>query len=490
LNYYSNYYLHQEWKLTKLGLLIFPLLPTLGILTLIFAAISTLVKKWRTIITNPQNIALAGLGLWLAIATFFASNRQEAFLGLANLLPFFAVFAAFSTLIQTPAQLRQLSWIIVISSIPVVIFGFGQLFFGWSGLLNLQIILGWILAPQGNPPGRMASVFMYANILAIYLTVVFILGLGLWIEKWKHLKEFYQLQTTSASRLQLLFKNLTPQPLSLQEKGENSSLSPTRREVGGEVFEVDRISPSVSRNIFQSKSGGKLIFLFVFLTVVIIANLFALILTHSRNAWVLVVFAGLAYAIYLGWQWLVALVMAAVATVSGAAFAPAPLNKWLQVIVPEYFWGRLTDRNFDRPVGILRSTQWEFAWNLTREKPWSGWGLRNFTPLYEAQMQTWVGHPHNLFLMLTAETGIPATLFLFGWVGWILGKAVLLLGNWSDVDFREDRLIFFSYLVAFAACTIFNMFDVSLFDLRVNTIGWLLLAAIFSIQNSKVKIQK
>ena len=186
-------------------------------------------------------------------------------------------------------------------------------------------------------------------------------------------------------------------------------------------------------------------------------------MTNSRNAWALVVFTGLAYAIYLGWHWLVALVMATVATVFGAAFAPAPLNKWLQVIVPEYFWARLTDRNFDRPVAILRSTQWQFAWDKTREKPWSGWGLRNFTPLYEAQMQTWVGHPHNLFLMLTAETGIPAALFLFGWVGWILGKAVLLLINWSDVNSREDRLIFFSYLVAFSACTIFNMFDVSLF---------------------------
>ena len=116
-----------------------------------------------------------------------AQTPQEAWLGLANLLPFFLAFAAFSTLIPTPSQLRQLSWIIVISSVPVIILGFGQLFFGWSGLLNLQIILGWTLGPQGNPTGRMASVFMYANILAIYLTIVFILGLGLWIEKWKYL---------------------------------------------------------------------------------------------------------------------------------------------------------------------------------------------------------------------------------------------------------------------------------------------------------------
>ena len=456
MNYHSKYYLHKEWKLTKLGLLIFPLLPTFGILTLIFAVISTFVQKWRSIISSFHNIALACLGLWLAIISFLAWSPQEAWLGLGNLLPFFATFAALSTLINTPSQLRQLSWIMVISSVPIIILGFGQLFFGWSGLVDLQIILGWILAPQGNPPGRMASVFMYANILAIYLTVVFILGLGLWIEKWKHLfdnrKKFYNYMFLIEDKRSLL---------ELLVNKENHSMP-------------GRETPC--------KSGEK----FVFLTVVMIANIFALILTHSRNAWGLVVFGVLAYTIYLGWHWLVALVMAAVATVFGAAFAPTPLNQWLQIIVPKYFWARFTDQNFDRPVAILRSTQWQFAWNLSKEKPWSGWGLRNFTPLYEAHLQTWVGHPHNLFLMLTAETGIPTTLFLFGWVGWILGKAVLLLINWPSIDSRKDRLIVFSYLVAFAACTIFNMFDVSLFDLRVNTIGWLLLAAISGIQKFKL----
>ncbi len=469
MNYYSDYYLHKEWKLTKLGLLIFPLLPTLGILTLVFVAISTFVKKWRSIISSPQNIALASLGLWLAIASFFAWNRQEAFLGLANLLPFFGVFAGFSALIKNPAQLRQLSWVMIISSVPVIILGFGQLFWGWSGLLHLQIILGWILAPQGNPPGRMASVFMYANILAIYLTVVFILGLGLWIEKWKSLYSFTLKDSIQSLRLQ---RNGKKQFDQLETTTAESNFRP-KANFGKSLGLME---------IFQSSFHQK----FIFLTVVMIANGVAIILTNSRNAWLLVVFAGLAYAIYLGWNWLVALVMTVVAIVFGSAFAPAPLSKWLRVIVPEYFWARLTDRNFDRPVATLRSTQWQFAADMTGEKPFFGWGLRNFTPLYEAQMQTWLGHPHNLFLMLTAETGIPATLFLFGWVGWILGKGVLLLINWSDINSREDRLIFFSYLVAFGACIIFNMFDVTLFDLRVNTIGWLLLAAICGSQKLEV----
>ncbi|MEB3340768.1 O-antigen ligase family protein [Okeania sp.] len=578
MNYHSDFYLHKEWKLTLLALLIFPLLPTLGTLTLVLTVISTFVKKWRNIISRSHNIALACLGLWLAIASFFAWKPQEAFLGLANLLPFFVIFAGLSTIIQTPAQLRQLSWVMVISSVPVIILGFGQLFWGWSGIVDLQVIFGWVLAPQGNPPGRIASVFMYANILAIYLTIVFILGLALWIEQWQLLDKHnlrtpnqetgfindtssFEQQEHRAPNQETGFINDTSsfeqqehrhKPgfcISPDNKTKQSHQLTTtvvtqlilgiRAGLFNLMFKLVKLKnqPAPTITVFKmcqsttSNNSGVIKLLynsslqkFIFLTVAMISNGVALILTNSRNASGLVVFAGLTYAIYLGWNWLIGLVMAAVATVFGAAFAPAPANKWLRVIVPEYFWGRLTDRNFDRPVATLRSTQWQFAGKMTREKPWLGWGLRNFTPLYEAQMQTWLGHPHNLFLMLTAETGIPATLFFCGWVGWILGKGVWLFINWSDVtadsrymkhrysklnvcsaemtatdlphqngircNFRENRLIFFSYLVAFAACTIFNIFDVSLFDLRVNTIGWLLLAAICGSQELKVRSQK
>jgi len=119
-----------------------------------------------------------------------------------------------------------------------------------------------------------------------------------------------------------------------------------------------------------------------------------------------------------------------------------------------------------------------------------GWGLRNFRPLYEAKMHLGLGHPHNLLLMLTAETGIPATLLFCGLVSWILAQGVLLIRVWSDVaptaaqekyQWHQDKLIFFTYLLGFAGCTLFNLLDVTLFDLRVNTLGWLLLSAICGV---------
>ncbi len=265
---------------------------------------------------------------------------------------------------------------------------------------------------------------------------------------------------------------------------------------------------------------------FLFLSLAVVGNAVALIFTNSRNAWVLAVLAVLAFAFYAGYKKLLAAVFSAVGAVFLSAFGPEPLRQLLRKIIPAFFWARLTDEMFpNRPTATLRTTQWDFAWSMAQQRPWTGWGLRNFTPLYQAQTHEWLGHPHSLMLMLAAETGFPATLLLFGLVGWVLARGVLLLVNWpvapADIKQEEiateevaenalvfnqnsithstnqvvcqdvrkdDRLIFFSYLLAFAACTLFNTVDVTLFDFRVNTISWLLLAAICGIGNRELVI--
>ncbi len=467
------------WNLAQLGMLIFPLIPILGALGIFWGLAGTWKQKFREISRRPLNRGFAILSALLVITAVFANNRIEACLGLYNFLPFFILFAAFSSLIQTPAQLRQLSWAIVISSIPVIILGLGQQFFGWSGIDQLQPIFGWVLEPKGNPPGRMASVFMYANILACYLTIAFILALGLWMEEVSCQLSVGSWQLPVGSYHQLPVPNAKfPMP--------NAQFPmPNYR--------------------------------FLFLTFAVVGNAVCLIFTNSRNAWGLAVLASVAFAVYAGWKKILAGVFSAVGTVFLSAFGPQPLRQYLRTIIPAFFWARLTDEIFpNRPTATLRKTQWEFAWSMTQQRPWTGWGLRNFTPLYEAKMHEWLGHPHSLILMLTAETGIPVTLFFLGLVGWILARGVLLLVNWRshfpvntqqqeieensiyDITNRVicqdvnsgDRLIFFSYLLAFGACTLFNTVDVTLFDLRLNTISWLLLAAISGVSEALVSLSR
>ncbi len=413
--YYFKSRWQSSWNYSLWALLIFPLSPLFGAVTIGFVSLITWLKQYRTISRRPINWGFALLSVLLIVSAGFANDKTAAFLGLFNLLPFFLIFAAHSALIQTFAQLRQMAWVLVIGSMPVVILGLGQLFLGWSLKLKiLWVVLAWTIAPGGNPPGRIASLFLHANTFAAYLAIVFILALGLWLEQW-------QLG---------IRKNSLP---------------------------------------------------FLFLTVAVIANFIALIFTNSRNGWAIAIFACLAYALYQGWRILVGGVAAIVSSVLLAAFAPSPVAQFFRQYIPTFFWARLNDDMYpNRPVALMRKTQWKFAWSLAQEHPWTGWGLRSFSTLYKAKMQIPLGHPHNLFLMLSAETGFPSTLLFCGLLAWILITGGQLLRKSKYIN-AEDRLIFFSYLLAFVGWVLLNTVDVTLFDFRLNTFSWLILAAICGV---------
>lgn len=401
---------NRAWLCFCSSLILFPLFPALGSLGLVVVMFLVGRDSYDKIIKNPLVWSLGILAGWLLVSCTLAEQPQEAWLGIANFLPFFALFIALSYLITEPRQLKQLSWLLILPSLPIVVLGLGQLYAGWDTPHIVEFILGWQLVPLGVPPGRMSSVFIYTNFLAIYLAIAFTLTLGLWWETWQKWR-------------------------------------------------------------FNRRSGTKTLLL---LTLILLADLGGLILTNSRSAWGLAAFAFIAYAVYLGWRLLLWAITGAVSVVLWASFAPNLGGTQLRRVVPAFIWARLSDQLYERPVETLRLTQWQFCVDLIKERPLFGWGLRNFSPLYQAKMNFWFGHPHNLFLMLGAEAGIAAVLLLLLVVGSILLRAFKLLQNWS----AGSRLIFFSYIVAFTACILFNLTDVSIFDLRVNTISWILLAAI------------
>ena len=408
------------WLCLTINVLIFPLFPALGATGLLIVTIVSGQINFAQVIASPVNRALAVVSLLFLLSSAFAHQPQAAWLGLANFLPFFLLFATFPSLIGHPSQLRRLAWVLILPSLPIVILGLGQLFAGWQTRAIVNSILGWGLVPGGVPPGRMSSVFIYTNFLAIYLAIAFSLTLGLWLDTWQ-----------------------------------------------------------TCRHSFTKQQA----WLLCLLTLILLADLGGLILTSSRNAWGLAVIAFMAYAVYLGWRWLVYGVVGAATTILWASFAPTLGGTQLRKIVPAFFWARLSDQLYDRQIETLRVTQWQFCLDLIRQKPFLGWGLRNFTPLYEAKMNFWFGHPHNLFLMLSAETGIISVLILMAIVGLIMTRAVKYLLDWS---LDGSRLIFFSYFVAFSCCILFNLLDVTIFDLRINTISWILLSAISGVvaQNS------
>jgi O-antigen ligase len=413
------------WKFTQFGVLILPFISSLSATSLVLAFSLIWKQGYRRLLQYPTNWGFLLFSFWLIVTSCFAFKPGEAFLGLPNFLPFLALLTASPLLIQTPAQLRRLAWLFVIPSLVVVILGLGQLFLGWQTAGFLTGI-GLDLVAKGNPEGRMSSVFLYANTLSAYLIVTFILGLGLWLD----------------------------------------------------TFRIWR------RQLSQQDS-----WMLGLLSITIFADGIGLILTNSRNAWGISLIACLAFALYLGWRWLVLGIVAAASPVIWASWGPSPGREWLREIVPIYFWGRLSDELYPhRPLASLRVSQWQFAWQMTIEHPWLGWGLRNFTPLYQEKTGLFLGHPHNLFLMLLAEIGIPGTVLLCFLIGWMMVKSIYLLrfcfGKSSQLleDNQDgDSLIFFTYLIAFTGLILFNLFDVSIFDLKVNLMAWVVLSGIYGI---------
>ena len=389
--------------------------PAMGAVGLFVLSSRIWLFDYQHIINNRLNQAFGILTILLMISCDFAEHPTEAWLGLASFVPFFWLFIALKELIRHPKNLKQLSWMIILPSLPIVILGFAQLYLNLGTPPIVKSILGWELVPQGVPAGRMSSVFIYTNFLAIYLAIAFTLTLGLWLDTWREARQEF--------------------------------------------------------NLLQNQV------LFI-LTIILLADVGGLVLTSSRNAWGIAMISFMAYALFLGWRWLILGVTGAATAIFWASFVPNFGGTQLRKIVPAFLWTRLSDQLYDRPVETLRVTQWKFCWDLIKERPILGWGLRNFSLLYEAKTNYWFGHPHNLFLMFGAETGIVSTLLLMLIFGSIMYQAIIWLINCSPDNFK---LIYFSYLVVFVCCILFNLLDVTIFDLRVNTIIWIMIAAISGI---------
>ena len=463
----------------QLALIVLPFSPLLGSFGIFFALLALWKTHARKMLARPFNQGLIVLSLLMILSATLSSHPGDAFLGLFNFLPFFLGFAVLSEVIQSPGQLRRLAWIIVITSIPVVLIGLLQMLAGLLGFQHpfhpqiLWVLLDWNIDPKGTPPGRMSSIFFYANVLANYLVLSFAFALGLWIE------------AVGESRQKAEDRSLVIGHWS----SDNTNHGP--RATSQSSNEGQRTKDEGQAKIQNPKSKIQNWLSFhsqiLFLTPAVLGNAIALILTNSRNAWVIAAIACLAFGLYRGWYWLWMGMSVVAGMVLGASFAPSPCREWLRSIVPAFFWARLTDELYpDRPVPTLRTTQWQFALHLTQQRPWTGWGLRNFSPLYEAATQFKLGHPHNLPLMLLCETGIPATLLFLGLVGWAVVQGFRQLSSFGD---GRDRWILLTFLTAFLSYAGFSLFDITLFDARMNWYGWFLLAGIWGLSRQSMGVR-
>ena len=408
------------WRCFQLGLLFLPSSALIAGLLLLVALIQGSCGRSPWWCDRLNQLLAVAAGLMLAGAAAATLQAQQlpdyspslAWVGLFNWLPFFWAFWGFQPYMADSAARRRVALALVAGTVPVLVTGLGQMLFGWHG--PWQILGGaviWHLREGGRPAGRLSGLFDYANITAAWLSL-----------SW---------------------------PLLLA-----ALLACAQR----------------WRQRLQGSAGPLLVVLLLAL-----AQLAALYLTDSRNAWGAMLLAVPLVAGPGSWLWLLPLLLLTLLPVLLASLPgiPALLQDPARALVPQSIWGRLTDLNHQgkRKLASLRLSQWSVAAGLIAERPWLGWGAAAFSVIYPLRTGRWHGHPHNIAVDLALSHGLPVALLLVGLVLWLLIRAVRR-GMLSGPVF--DR----AWWAAALVLAVLHASDIPMYDSRINIAGWVLLAGL------------
>lgn len=164
----------------------------------------------------------------------------------------------------------------------------------------------------------------------------------------------------------------------------------------------------------------------------------ALVLTLSRGAWIGAAAAVFVVSVVLSRRAAVASATAGVAAalffaLGGLEVLPAALRQRATDFLP--YVGQLdvrgveiTDQNF---AVIERLAHWQAAVGMFADRPWFGFGIGNYAPVYPAyNVPPWddpLGHAHNIYLNFAAETGIVGlAAYLLFWAAalWLTWRAI------------------------------------------------------------------
>ncbi len=416
-------------KLFQLSLVVLPYGSYVGMLGLFVVLVSLLVRFRQPaldLLTRNGLLLVSGL---MILSACFAEHRGEAFLQLANFLPYFLFFSMLPYVMDSLARLERVAIALVIGAIPLNVISAGEYLLKSPRLpqsLQQISLIEWIRAAPHK--GRAMVTFDHPNAMASYLVVVFGLGLGL------------TLAGASGARAD----------------GETTGAGEGKR-AGGDTR---------SAQASQRPVVTRLIYIATFL------NLVGIFCSGSRNAWMLAVVQLLLFSLYVKFNraLLIGSLTGILAVVGSAA--------WLGI------GGRtLIAQSWTNDP---RSTIWSIALRMSQERPWLGWGLGNYKFLYKAYLSPdlqnlprfrTISHPHNLWLLLSSEAGILVTIMLTLLIGYICFAGVRL---WRSQQLEVySNAILLGYLLGFLGCVGFALFDITFFDARVNVVNWLLITGIY-----------
>ena len=170
----------------------------IGIIFLIPAAIIGSKLNKKNYFEDKINIGFFTCGLFITVSAllqkFVLVNQYSeiwdsnlTLIGLANWIPFFWIFWAIQPYLESKKQRERTAKIIIFGTFPVLVSGFGQYFFNWTGpweILNGLII--WYQKPIENPAG-LSGLFSNQNYAGSWLNFVWPFSIALTLTRSKNL---------------------------------------------------------------------------------------------------------------------------------------------------------------------------------------------------------------------------------------------------------------------------------------------------------------
>jgi hypothetical protein len=128
--------------------------------------------------------SLLAISLLMIVSAVGAFDRGEAFLQLANFLPFFLLFAILPFLLNSFSRLERVAFDLLLTSIPINVIAFFEYLLKsprLPGEIRRIPIIHWIRSAPHK--GRAMVMFDHPNALASYLVLILGLGLGLILQR-------------------------------------------------------------------------------------------------------------------------------------------------------------------------------------------------------------------------------------------------------------------------------------------------------------------
>ena len=178
----------------KIGII---LIPSAISISSFFILISLIIESFRNknqFMKDKYNKVFLFISLLLIISStihiftlkniFFGKiDPILSWLGLFNWIPFFWVFWSSQYFLKSSQQREIISKLLVLGTIPVILTGIGQYFFGWHGPIKfLYGLVTWYQRPIDSVSG-LTGLFNHANYVGSWFTFLLPLSIALAIKK-------------------------------------------------------------------------------------------------------------------------------------------------------------------------------------------------------------------------------------------------------------------------------------------------------------------